>query len=235
MRKAKPTRRDQVPNDGPIAEFRNGEERDVVRAEINRKGPNATPAEREWRAANWDNSGVPARFTETGPRIGNNVNGPSHQWDYESPELAEQLQQIACEEIRATEERSNQLASHPHLRTKPKPPKPRWPAVQRNAHQSDEVDVIADVIALDDDNDYVFDTYVRSQVHPSEMSDAAKPLPVPVQDIDLLNVGILVIEGGEVEELWETFGEDLDSDPDFNSEEEDENGMGPLPGLREAR
>lgn len=226
MRKAKPTRRDHALNDGSIAECFYGEERDIVRAEINRKGPNATPTEREWRAQNWYKSGIPARSTELGTRTGNNVNDPSHQWDYESPELAEQLQQIAFQETRAAEKRSNQIASLPHLRTQPMPPKPRRPAVQRNAHQSDEVDVLA---LDDDDNDYVFDTYVRSHVHPVEMSDSAKPHAVPMQDIDPLNMGILVIEGGEIEELWETFGEDLDSDPDFNSEEEDENGMSPLP------
>lgn len=230
--KAKPTRRDQVLNDGSAAELRQGHERDIVRFEATRKGPNATPAERKWRAENWDKRGVPARSTELGSRSGHDVNDPSQQWDYESPELAEQLQQIAFQETRAAEERSNQPASLSHLRTKPKPPKPHRPVVQRGAHPNDNIDVMTDVVALDDDNDYVFDTYVRSHVHPEGMSDSAKPLTVPLQDIDPHTMGILVIEGGEVEELWETLGEDLDSDPDFNSEEEDENGMCALPDAR---
>lgn len=231
LRKSRPTRKAEVLRDGSIPELHQGEGNDIVTSEVDRKVPNATPAERKWRAENWDKCGVHARSTEPGIRTGNDVTDPSHQWDYGSSQLAEQLQQIAFQETRAADQRSNQLASVPHLKTKPKPPMPRQSAAQRDVQQSDTDDVMADSVAPNDENDYIFDTYVRSHVYAGDMSDSHKPLTVPFQDIDHLNMGILVIEGDEVEELWETLGEDFDSDPEFNSEEEDENGMWPLRGF----
>jgi len=232
FQRTNPTRRDHMLGSESVAELRHREERDIVGSEIVRKRPNATPAERKWRAENWNKRGVPARSTELEIRTGNNVNDPSQQWDYESPELAEQLELIAFQETGAAEERSKHIASLPQPRTKPKPPKPGRPAVQPNAHYSDGDAVMADVVVLDDDNGYVFDTYVRSHAHPPGLTDSAEPLTDPLYDVDHLSMGILIIEEGEDEELWEILGGDLDSDPDFNSEEEDENGMYALPDSR---
>ncbi|SMQ48652.1 unnamed protein product [Zymoseptoria tritici ST99CH_3D1] len=68
---------------------------------------------------------------------------------------------------------------------------------------------------MDEDADYVYDTYVLA---PS-VADGA----VQVDDsIDTANVGYLVITD-EDQDVWETYLEDDPSDKDWNSDEDDEN------------
>lgn len=225
-----PTSKDWEVGVESVANVVAGEERNIIKSSTTRKRPNVSTAERQWRAENWDKPRAPARSTELGTKVAKDVKHPSYQWDYESPELAKQLQEIASQEIKAQEKRSNNSASPPHLKTKPKPPQPRQPAVQHEFDGPDEHDGMAGVVAHKDDDDYIFDTYVRSQAYLAGMTDSAEPLTNSLHGLDLLNMGLLVIEEGEDEILWEAFGEDLDSDPDWNSEEEDENGMGTLLG-----
>lgn len=191
-----------------------------------RKKPNATPAERKWRIENWDRPRKQAENVKQGTGVGKNINDPPHEWDYESPELLEQLQQITRQEMQIQEEKSAHVACIPQLKTKPKPPKPRQPAVQCNVRKGDDDDVMTDdLVPEDDDDDYVFDTYVRLHSHPTMSANPTEQLIDPVQQYGYTNMGILIIDEGEDEELWETFGGEIDSDPDWNSEEEDENGI----------
>lgn len=191
-----------------------------------RKKPKATPAERRWRTENWDRPNRQAENVGLGTGTGKNINDPSHQWDYESPELLEQLQQITCQEMQIQEEKPAHVACIPKLKIKPKPPKPRQPAVQCGTHKGDEDDIMTDELTPEGDNDdFVFDTYVRLHSHPTKVANPAKQPADPSQCFGYTNMGILIIDEGEDEDLWETFGEELDSDPEWNSEEEDENGI----------
>ena len=197
----------------------NGEKKDGSRFEQPRKRPNATAAERKWRTETWANPPKPNAVTGSCTRSAENINEPSNQWNYESAQLAEQLQEVALEEIHASEEKRKRLSGSGQLKVKPKSPKPRQPRTEASDVDSTGNELMTDAIALDNDGDYVLDTYVRSSTQPTG------PQYDSLHDIAHSNVGILVIEGQEEEEaFWEAFAEDRQSDPEWNSEEEDENG-----------
>lgn len=68
---------------------------------------------------------------------------------------------------------------------------------------------------IEDDSDYVYDTYV--------LASASDSAATPAESFgDMANVGYLVITE-EDQSLWETYLEDEPSDKDWNSDEEDEN------------
>lgn len=203
-----------------------------------RKLPNATAAERKWRTETWANR-PPKRNEVDGNvrRTAENINEPSSRWDYESSKLAEQLQEVALEEIRASEERRKGLSDGGgKLKVKPKPPKPRQSRIEKSVEDDDGSgdgdDVMTDTVYLDDDDgDYVLDTYVRSSAAEPPFGITTEPAESEDHDSVLRsvdhhgNVGILVIENEEEEAIWEAFAEDQEeSDPEWNSEEEDENG-----------
>ena len=190
-----------------------------------RKRPNATAIERKWREENWDKPTTPRSSIQQRTKTACHANQPSHEWNYESPELAAQLQQIAFQESEI--QSSYPLKDHSNrrqLKVMPKPPKPRQPVVNVDPDEKDGDDVMADVVSLDNDFEYVFDTYVRTITQPSHTNTNDLILD-PSSGVHGLKMGVLIIDDGEEEELWETFGEDVDSDPEWNSEEEDENGM----------
>lgn len=201
-----------------------GEKMDIPQLEKPRKRPNATAAERRWRTETW---AKPSKLNEVNGNLAGtaeNINELSSQWNYESAQLAEQLQGVALEEIRASEEYAKGLSSDGKSKVKPKPPKPRQPRKEELANDSSEDDTMIDTINLDDDGDYVLDTYVRSNAQSFGAMEGAGSYHDWLHGIEHGNVGILVIEDEE-EALWEAFAKDEESDPEWNSEEEDENGL----------
>lgn len=190
-----------------------------------RKRPNATAAERKWRTETWANRPKSNQGDGNLTRTAENINEPSSQWNYESTRLSGQLQRVALEEIRASEERVKELGGGGRLKVKPKPPKPRQPRTEKLADHGNGDDVVADTISIDDDGEYVLDTYVRSSAKPFGVTEPAESCHDSLHGLDHGNVGILVIEDEEEEALWETFAEDQESDAEWNSEEEDENGL----------
>lgn len=189
-----------------------------------RKRPNATAAERRWRDENWGDNTSTRAPREVPAREGRPIRELPNKWDYDSVELAEQLRQVALEEsgiTNGTSVAAGNVLSSPNANIKPKAPSLRYRDRQAQAN----VDVADDMEAGDDvydETSYVYDTFIR-QVGPSDnvVSTASTE---PWQGLDLGKIGILVIPQ-EYEELWETYGEDDESDKDWNSEEEDENGM----------
>ena len=203
----------------------NGEEIDMSQLEKPRKRPNATAAERKWRTENWANRRKSNEMNENLIRRAENVDEPSNQWNYESIRLAEQLQEVALAEIHASDEGAKGLSGGKKLKVKPKSPKPRQSRTEKLADESSGKDVIPGNIDIDDDGDYVLDTYVRSSAQPFEVPEPAESYHDPLHSTDHGNIGILVIEDEEEEALWEAFAEDQESDLEGNSEEEDENGL----------
>lgn len=191
--------------------------------EPNQKRPNASAAERVWRAENWSKPVNTERSEEMIKKSGNSIDEPSDTWNYDSMELAEQLQQIALEEIQAQGQETSSLNRN-HGKIKPKAPKPRQSKAQIQSDSEVEGQDKEDSSHSEDDDDYVFDTYVRSSAQPTGISESTLPYVDALKNMDQGHVGILVIEEDE-ESLWETFGENQESDPEWNSEEEDENGM----------
>ena len=203
----------------------NVEEKHMSQLEKPRKRPNATAVERKWRTENWANRRKSNETNENLIRKAENVDEPSNLWNYESIRLAEQLQEVALAEIHASEEAAKGPSGGKKLKIKPKSPKPRQTRTEELADESSEKDVIPGIVDIDDDGDYVLDTYVRSSAQPFEVPEPAESHHDPLHSTDHGNIGILVIEDEEDEALWEAFAEDQESDLEGNSEEEDENGL----------
>ena len=203
----------------------NSEQKDKSQPDQPRKRPNATAAERKWRAATWANPPKPYAAAGTFARTAEKINEPSNKWNYESVRLAEQLQEVALEEIYASEERAKGLSASGQPKIKPKPPKTRQIMTKSLTVDGGEDDLMMNFINFDNDGDFVIDTYVRSSSQPFEVTEAANPNYHSLHAIDHSNIGVLIIEDEEEEALWEAFAEDRQSDQEWNSEEEDENGL----------
>ncbi|KAI9864141.1 MAG: hypothetical protein M1813_003458 [Trichoglossum hirsutum] len=140
-------------------------------------------------------------------------------WDCDSPELAAELQRFVLHSINT----QTQPPATKSIKCKPKAPpiRPRdgeaaataAAATGPSEPNNDDLDVAMQSSSDDEDN-YVYDTYVREHC-----SIAPKLDP----NSDGARVGVLVISPEDREE-WEAFADDDgESDKDFNSDEEDEN------------
>ncbi len=228
MEKRKEAPQSQLANKNTAANFGESSRQDIdsgphaTKSVSPRKRPGVTAEERKWRAANWGRSVEPKIHAETTSESARTIE-PFKNWDIESPELAEQLQQIAVHEILSEEARAGPRNGHIRLKSQPKAPKPRKGKTQGAVDAGkDDVDM-TDSNVLEDDSMYVVDTYVRSIAQPTGTGEFDSYVD-PLQGLKQGNIGILVIDENE-EELWETYGEIQESDPEWNSEEEDENGL----------
>lgn len=190
------------------------------------KRPNVNATERQWRAEQWsrDHSSEHKASATCLNKTGTSIDTNPSLWDYNSLQLAEQLQELAHQET-STHSPPPTPAKHEHstrLRTRPKVPEQRY--AERHPEDSilsntiDTMDLSSDD---EDDSEYVYDTYIRQPSRPM-VADA----DVYMENGDTESegkVGFLVITG-EDEADWQAFAEDDDSDKDWNSEEEDENG-----------
>jgi hypothetical protein len=129
--------------------------------------------------------------------------------------LADALHRFALEEEAREEARVK-----PKVTSIPKKPVQRYrerhpeqfAAQAQNTHKTDE-----DVDMMSDDDDYVYDTYVRTK-------DPVVPANLESEDPSNVQVGYIVISE-EDQPLWETyFEDDVESDKEFETDEEDENG-----------
>ena len=191
------------------------------------KRPIATESERKWRAEHWGKSAKPERDKPMTRGKSHSVSAFWSQWEHGSLELAGQLRQIALEESNIQEERTEETSGLRPPKVKPKPPKPRLPNTQQVSN-SDKVKKdggnMPDFGDPDEDAEYVLDAYVRLDLQSANAQDSMKYSAESLQAVGHDNIGVLVIEDFE-EALWDTFGEGSDNDPDWNSDEEDENGL----------
>ena len=190
-----------------------------------RKRPIVSAAEQKWRAENWTKSAKADRDIKGKAKTAQSIDEPSSQWDYNSEVLAGQLQQVAFHEINpATADLKNNRTA-PQPKVQPKPPQPRQSTIQQHVDAPSEDWSIVDTSDDGKDENYVYDTYVRSIEQPAGASviSSEKTLSA-IEIIDHSKIGVLIIAEEDQEE-WETFAEvDQESDRDWNSEEEDENG-----------
>ncbi|KAL2047026.1 hypothetical protein N7G274_001044 [Stereocaulon virgatum] len=202
-----------------------GDDETISTIEPPRKKPNATLEERKWRAETWNKPTKPSRSIAAKSKSDRKA-GLDSKWDLESLEFAEQLQQIALQEIQVEEQRARVKSSSRQLKPQSKPPRSRQP-ILRQAADTDRGDVaMADGNVPDVESNYVFDTYIRFQpsTQPLGAGKSTEPHVDPLQGIDYGNFGVIVIDDDDDEKtFWETYGEIQESDPDWNSEEEDEN------------
>lgn len=138
---------------------------------------------------------------------------------------AEQLHQIAAHQSLISTQFPGAMCCEPQLKIKPKPPKPRPMVKNLESGVSNGDDISDGMISPENEDDFVYDTYVRSLGQPAGIAtDISEPYDAESHLVDNSKIGILVIPEHD-QAMWETFGEEEESDKDWNSEEEDENGM----------
>ncbi|KZF21465.1 hypothetical protein L228DRAFT_153808 [Xylona heveae TC161] len=184
-----------------------------------RKRPGASAEEKKWREENWSQTKPRILGTAQPSKQGQTVQSKASDWDYESSCLAEQLQDVALQEIQKFQSTQPSPGASPKLKLKPKVPalryKDRHPEEREKVEQHDPFNEME--THTSDDEDYVYDTYIR---HPG-LADGSDFNNMMGSE---KNIGFLVITE-EDQPIWETYAEDEDdSDKDWNSEEEDENG-----------
>ena len=176
------------------------------------KRPKVNATERAWRSETWGNQNASDAKSDSEAR-----NQPATNWDDASIQLAQELQRFALEQSQAQPSH----ISTSNIKFKPKPPVPR----QATGNAKD-VKILSDPVVLsvaDEDGDYIVDTYIRAPLQSLDMDAAAGTYVDPLHDVDRHKIGILVIDE-EQELLWETFGDEHQSEPEVESDEEDENG-----------
>lgn len=190
-----------------------------------RKRPMVNATEQQWRTENWSDSIKADRVTKREAKTAQSIDAPSSQWDYNSETLAGQLQQVALQDINLSTAGSKDNKTAPQSKVQPKPPKARQSTVKQHVDTSSEDESMMDITENEHGDNYVYDTYVRSIAQPLEVSmPPSRRNSGPLQSIHHSKIGILIIAEEDQKE-WETFAEvDQDSDKDWNSEEEDENG-----------
>lgn len=162
--------------------------------------------------------------TDSQPKSRQNIDGRASRWDPESSIPAGQLQLNAVNES-SIHTQSSRLVHQPHPKIKPKPPRPRLQERRAVSVDSSGDEIMENTNVPENEDDFVYDTYIRTfgqlasiPMQPSE------PTSSVLRHVDTSKIGILIITEQD-ESIWETFGEEEESDKDWNSEEEDENGM----------
>ncbi len=177
-----------------------------------RKRPNVNAAERAWRLETWGKQNAVSGEIEPEKK-----DKAATSWDAESMEIAQELQQIALEQSRA----APKLPTATTPKIKPKPPGPRRTTEIVTAE--DDISNQINASNLDEDGDYIIDTYIRTPLQTFDLDIKPGAGFDPVGKIDTGKIGILVIEEDQ-EKLWEDFGDEDQSEVEFESDEEDENG-----------
>lgn len=138
--------------------------------------------------------------------------------------IAEQVHQIAPHQSLISTHSPGALSHEPQPKIKPKPPKPRAQKKQIKSADSSGEDVADIMTGPENEDDFVYDTYVRSSGQLAGIPpDISGPYNGESHHVDSNRIGILIIPEQD-QAVWEKFGEEEESDKDWNSEEEDENG-----------
>ncbi|KAJ6015197.1 hypothetical protein N7540_009788, partial [Penicillium herquei] len=200
-----------------------------------RKRPVVNQAEKKWREERQGTiSAAKQHLSDTLEK-----SAQTHQstWDEESERLAEEFERIAFEIERDMERNENQderfapptsrpqipIRSPQPLKYQPRPPKqPRATQSQQPVAAAPAQDAMN--VAEDDDNDYVYDVYIRRPLGESDM--LSNPLAEAESDqlkrmqASTSGIGVIVITA-EDEEYWEHFVED--DEEEWDSEDADSN------------
>ena len=175
----------------------------VKSAGTDRKKPRASVAEKKWReqqrlviAGQMNN---PSKIGGTG----NSIHGLPSQWNHDSEQLAMELEQAALE-----------MTMDSRTLTRDKDPK--------EPNDDDPKLRTFPTFVVDEDMDYVYDTYIRQ---PVETPHTATETPIhDKRKMPPGQYGVLVIND-EDKQLWETYAEDEDTE--WEEEDADSNGKVP--------
>lgn len=192
-----------------------------IHTQTSQKRPNASAVEKQWRAQQWGQKAL-QRIPVDPPKSENFPESDAR--DHVSLQLAEELQQFALQHTNG-DRPAEPIKPTSNLKYQPKVPAQRHRDTQLQstavADKDSEMEIVDDA---EDEGEYVYDTYTRQPSKPDTVHyDLENMHLVSGLDEDNAKIGVLVITE-EDQEIWEAYAEDDDSDKDWNSEEEDENG-----------
>ncbi|KAJ5651045.1 uncharacterized protein N7484_004768 [Penicillium longicatenatum] len=201
-----------------------------------RKRPVVNQAEKKWREER--QAAISAAKDHLSETLEKSARAKQSTWDEESERLAKEFEQVALDierdmDVEPRNFNDNFAPPSPQprvpfkppqpLKHQPRPPKQSRIVPSQASLAGDEMKTDVVPIVSDDDDDYVYDVYIR---RPLEESDRlANPLTEieSEQQLKALNsgVGVIVITE-EDEQYWENFIED--DEEEWDSEDADSNG-----------
>jgi hypothetical protein len=144
-------------------------------------------------------------------------------WSLDDQQLVDEMQRYTLQEIGHSIAEADTAkpggSPAPHPMKKPSKFKPKIPKLRYHerhpeqfAKQGSDMEVEELVEDMDDNSDYIIDTYIRMPADAVEMNMHAEK-----------NIGFLVLDGQS--DIDEFYGAETESDDDEDYDEEDENGI----------
>ena len=180
------------------------------------KRPNASEAEKQWRAQNWQKPARRPTAEKPPPRSQAAEDFLATQQEYETLKLAAELQKFALQQ---TTTQGAAISSPLERQAKVKPK----PQPDRHGHghdKHDPPDHRATADNQEDETEWIVETYVR-EANPAPANAASPTAANPYPPAGAF--GLLVI-AEEDEPAWEVFGEDDGGGSDASGDGSDSNG-----------
>lgn len=190
-------------------------------ARIYRK-PSAAAEEVKWRSKTWNKQAETDQITDLNAKESESGNHNHSSYEEYSLELAMQLQEFAMEETQMREESPRATQSNAHLKFQPKSPKPRSKMRPATIEEIGKSEIVPNTAAAENDEDFVFETFIRTQ-GPINIPDKSLASDNSLQNPPSKEVALLIIEE-EDEEAWQQYVEDIESEREWETDDEDENG-----------
>lgn len=193
------------------------------------KRPNASAAEKQWRAQTWSRVKQDSNTTIAHANAARDADITASEREYETLKLAAELQKFAMEQTGEDVHVQQQFGPPRRpARFQPKPPRERHAWAEFVVPSAPEPVVVLDNPSSQEDGDeWITETYVRS-VNPTIPSES----DVAVAEVEksYTSFGLLVITE-EDQPAWEVFAGDESSESEDESDSSDSNGN--LPVMRE--
>lgn len=188
------------------------------------KKPSATLEEVKWRAKTWqsqapvnNNSNVNAEIPQR------STNSPKSYGDY-SLELAMQLQEFALQETQTNPSQTQAKQPKAPLKFQPKPARARPERMEIPVEGKYNIKNVPLPCAAESDEFFVYDTFVRSNgLNQMDFLDGSLTSNQVTQRPRSREVGLLIIQEQDEEE-WQEYAEDIESEREWDTDDEDENG-----------
>ena len=187
------------------------------------KKPSATTEEVKWRAKTWKKEAQIDKNSDTNAEIPQrSINSPKSYGDY-SLELAMQLQEFALQETQTNPSETPAKQPKAPLKFQPKPARARPERMEISVEENRNNKSVAFPDAPESDELFVYDTFVRSKgLNQMDFSDEGLTSNQVAQRRSR-EVGLLIIQEQDEEE-WQEYAEEIESERECDTDDEDENG-----------
>ena len=188
------------------------------------KKPSATPEEVKWRAKTWkEPAQIDSNSSTNAEAPQRSINITKSYGDY-SLELAMQLQEFALQETEASQSQVPAKQPKAHLKFQPKPGRARLERTEMPAEEKYNIENVRFPDDAESDECFVYDTFIRSKgLNQMDFSDEGLTSNKVAQRPRSREVGFLIIQEQDEEE-WQEYAEEIESEREWDTDDEDENG-----------